>query len=444
MRPQTGYASLGGQNIAYQVIGDGPGRLVYVLGARAPFDAEWDEPSVRAFYQQFDGFAQSIRFDQRGIGASDPVPLDALPPWESLADEVEAVMDAVGWERAAVVAGGPAGPAGALFATTRPERTAGLVFFATAVRRMIDVDYPFGLTEDEVDALVERIGREWGTEAMVEYFFPSRAGDPDFREYLAKHERSTTSPAAIQRLMATEIRADARALLPAIRVPTLVIQRVDSPEYRLEHGRYIAENVDGAELVELPGGDAAPYWQRPELSVAAIKDFVARTQAIAAADRRLATVMFTDIVDSTATAGRLGDDRWQGVLDRHHQIAGQTVRDFEGRVVRSTGDGVLAAFVGPGRAIASAQSMQRQMAALELSFRTGIHTGEVETSGDDIGGLAVHLAARIMAQAQPGEILVSRTVKDLVVGSGIAFADRGVHTLKGIDDPWPLYAVSQA
>jgi class 3 adenylate cyclase len=442
MRVRTGYAIVDDQSIAYQVIGEGPGQIVYAIGARAPFDAEWDEPNVRAFYGQFDGFAQSVRFDQRGIGASDPVRMDALPPWESLADEIGAVMDAVGWERATVIAGGPAGPAGALFAATRPERTYGLIFFQTAMRRLVADDYPVGLTEAELDALLERVGREWGTDAMVEFFFPSRVGDPEFREYLAKHERTTTSPAAVQKLMAIELRADARALLSAIRVPTLVLHRASNPEYAAEHGRYIAEHVDGAELVELPGGDAAPYWDHPELSVSAIKEFVSRTQAITQPARRLATVLFSDIVESTGMAEQLGDRRWRTLLDRHNEVAGQAVRDNQGEVVKSTGDGILATFAGPGRAIASAQTMRRQMTSLDIALRVGIHIGEIETRGADIGGLAVHLAARIMGEARPGEILVSRTVKDLVVGSDLNFEDLGSRTLKGIDEPWQLYAVA--
>ena len=351
-------------------------------------------------------------------------------------------MDAVGWRRATVLGGGPAGPAAALFAATRPERTAGLILFQTAMRRLVDDDYPFGLTEEEVEALLERVGREWGTEAMVEFFFPSRVGDPEFREYLAKHERSTTSPAAVRRLMAMELRADARALLPAIRVPTLVLHRASNPEFPIEHARYIAEHVEGAELVELPGGDAAPYWEYPELSVTAMKDFVSHTQAVAQPERRLSTVLFTDIVESTAKAELLGDSRWQALLDRHHEIVRQGVGDQQGDVVKFTGDGVLATFPGPGRAIASAHSLSSALRDIGLDIRTGIHTGEIEVRRGDVGGLSVHLAARIMSEAQAGEILVSRTVKDLVVGSDLEFEPRGLYSFKGISDEWQLYAVA--
>jgi class 3 adenylate cyclase len=444
MRPSTGYARIGDQSVAYQVIGEGPVDVVTVLGARAPFDAEWDDPSVRAWYRQFDGFARNIRFDTRGVGASDPLPPDPLPSWESLADEVEAVLDALRSDRAVILAGGNGGPAGALFATTRPERTAGIIFFQSSARWLVDDDYPFGLTEDELDALLDRIGREWGTDALVGFFFPSRVDDPEFHDYLAKHERATTSPAAIQKLMAAEMRADARPLLEAIRVPTLVIHRTDSPAYPIEHGRYIAAHVDGAELVELPGGDAAPYWEKPELSTEAIKNFLSRTLAIRQPDRQLATIVFTDIVDSTTKAEELGDRRWQALLDRHNEIASQIVADHEGRLIRSTGDGIIATFSGPGRAIAGSAALQRQMVPLDLTLRVGVHTGEIETSGDDIGGIAVHLAARIVAEARPGEILVSRTVKDLVVGSDLVFADRGTHELKGIEDSWQLYSVAAA
>jgi class 3 adenylate cyclase len=233
-------------------------------------------------------------------------------------------------------------------------------------------------------------------------------------------------------------------VLPTITVPTLVLHRSDSPAMPIEFGRYMAEHIPNARLVELPGGDVAPYWEYPELFIAAVEEFVTGTQPAGEPDRQLATVMFTDIVDSTRKAEELGDRRWQALLDRHNEIAKQSVTDQAGRWIRSTGDGILATFVGPGRAIVGATSFRGAIAGLDLHIRTGIHTGEIEVRGDDVGGIAVHLAARVMAEAQADEILVSRTVKDLVVGSELAFEDRGVHSLKGIDESWQLFAVSTA
>lgn len=442
MEPTTGYAQLGDQHVAYQIIGDGPTDLIVTAGWWSPFDVEWEEPSIRAFYQQMARFARVIRLDRRGMGASDPVPLDALPPWESLADEIEAVMDAVGSERALILAAGSAGPAAALFAASHPERTDGLILWHTTVRWLRDADYPFGSTAEESRAQAEAFQQVWGTGGMIESVFPSRAGDPEFKKFYAKVERATTSPAAIGRYLAAESLADGRAVLPTIAVPTLVVHRTDSALLSVEHGRYLADHIDGARLVEIPGGDSAPYWEHPELTIAAVEEFLGATETTTAVDRQLATVMFTDIVGSTNKAESLGDRRWQALLDHHHEIAKQSVKDHSGRWIRSTGDGILATFVGPGRAIVGASTLRGGLTGIDLHIRTGIHTGEIEIRGNDVGGIAVHLAARVMAEAQADEILVSRTVKDLVVGSDIAFQDRGVHSLKGIGEDWQLFAVA--
>jgi class 3 adenylate cyclase len=276
----------------------------------------------------------------------------------------------------------------------------------------------------------------------MENIFPSRVSDPDFASFYAKVQRATTSPTAIGKYMATEIDADGRPVLPTITVPTLVLHRRNSTSIPIEHGRYMAEHIPNAELIELPGGDVAPYWETPELVVTAIEEFVSGGRPAAALDRQLATVVFTDIVDSTRKAEELGDRSWQALLDRHHEIAKHAVANHAGHWIRSTGDGILATFVGPGRAIVTATGLQTDIAGIDLHIRTGIHTGEIEVRGNDVGGIAVHLAARIMAQAQPDEILVSRTVKDLVVGSDLAFEDRGTYALKGINEDWQLYAVT--
>ena len=442
MERSTGYANLGDQRIAYEIFGDGPIDFVINTGWLSPFDVEWDDPHTRAFYQQFSRFARVIRFDRRGVGASDPIALDALPPWESLSDEIEAVMDAAESERAVVLAGGNAGPGTALFVASRPERTVGLVLFQTTVRLLKDDDYGFGLSEEERDQMLQMFEQAWGTGGMIDYFFPSRVSDPDFKEYLAKQERATTSPTVIGKYIAADASSDGRAVLPMISVPTLVLHRTDSPALPIEHGRYMAEHIPNAKLVELPGGDAAPFFEYPELSLAAIEEFASTIQPVSEPDRQLATVLFTDIVDSTRKAEELGDRSWQALLERHHEIAKQAVVDHLGSWIRSTGDGIVATFPGPGRAIVGATSLRGEIANIDLHIRIGIHTGEIEIRSSDVGGIAVHLAARVMEEAQADEILVSRTVKDLVVGSELTFEDRGTHALKGIDDPWQLFAVT--
>lgn len=441
MERRTGYADLGDQRIAYEVVGDGPVDFVLNTGWLSPFDAEWDDPHSRAFFEQFGRFARLIRFDRRGVGASDPIPSDGLPPWESLSDEYEAVMDAAQSAQAVVLGGGTAGPATAFFAATRPERTAGMVLFQATVRLLADEDYPFGISEAERDQMLELLGREWGTGRFTATLFPSRASDLTFIEYMAKQERATATPTLIRKYIAADMNSDGRAVLPMITVPVLVVHRTDSPALPIEHGRYIVEHTANARLVEVPGGDIAPFFEYPELTLAAFEEFASTIHKVAVPDRQLATVLFTDIVDSTRKAEELGDRRWQTLLERHHEIAKQAVADHLGIWIRSTGDGIVAKFPGPGRAIASATHLLRQLADIDLHIRTGIHSGEVEIRGSNVGGIAVHLAARVMEEARADEILVSRTVKDLVVGSDLTFEDRGTHALKGIDDPWQLYAV---
>ena len=444
MEPTTGYASLGEERIAYQIIGDGPVDIIVTAGWWSPWDIEWEEPSIRAFFMEVARSARVIRFDRLGMGASDPIPLDALPPWESLSDEIEAVMDAVDSEQAVILGAGNAGAPAALFAASHPERTTGLILWHTTVRYGWDEDYQFGQTKEEEQQWLELTTSDWGGggEVLTRLAFPSRANDPDFPKYQARVERATSSPKAIGKYLASETLVDGRAVLPTITVPTLVMHRTDSPMLSIDHGRYMAEHIANATLVEIPGGDATPYWEHPGLIDATMVEFASGTSPAAAPDRQLATVMFTDIVDSTRKAEELGDRRWQALLDRHHEITRQTVGNHTGHWVRSTGDGILATFPGPGRAIVGATDLLGTISTIDLSLRTGIHTGEIEIRGDDVGGIAVHLAARIMAEAAADEILVSRTVKDLVVGSDLAFQDRGTHALKGIDEDWHLYAVT--
>lgn len=442
MEPTTGYATLGDDRIAYQVIGDGPIDVVYTSGFFGSFDVEWEEPAHRLFFQQLAGFARFVRFDQRGVGASDPIPLDAPPPWEAFAEEIEAVMDTVGSEEAVIFGGGPSSQVVLLFAATRPERTRALVLFLAGVRYLEDDDYPIGWT---MQSLIERLGRfdaEWGSGQVFDLLFPSRAGDEGLRSWYGKFERSISSPGAIRKYQEAAAFADARPLLPAITVPTLIVHPTRNNFLPTAFGRYVADHIDGATFLELDSADVLPFWDQSEVVLDAIEELVTGTRAAPTANRQLSTVLLTDIVDSTRTAERLGDRRWRTVLDIHDAMARDLVSAGGGDLIRSTGDGVLATFDGPGRAIASAQTLQRELAKTDIAIRGGIHTGETELRGGGIDGVAVHLAARIMDLADAGEIWVSSTVKDLVFGSNLAFDDRGTHALKGLDGDWHLYSVA--
>ena len=441
MEPATGYARLGDERIYYQVLGNGPIDLIINTGSWGSIDVEWDDPAVRLFYQQLARFSRVIQFDRRGSGASDPIPLNALPPWESFVEELGCVMDEVGSTRAAVLGAGDGGPVSMLFAANQPDRVSALIMYTTAARLLADEDYPFGVAPTEAEEYIRQVGEGWGSSELAAQWMPSKAGDAAFLEWLAKVERSVYSPSAAEAHTRTFLATDARATLPAVRVPTLVLHVAASPMIPVEHGRYIADHIEGATFIELPGTDAAPYWEHPDLVVSAVEEFLTGMRPVAVADRRLATVMFTDIVDSTRRAEQLGDRSWRTLLDLHDETARRLIERQQGELVKSTGDGVLATFDGPGRAIRSATDLQDELSKVQIHLRTGIHTGEIERRGDDLVGIAVHLAARVMAQADPGEILVSRTVRDLVIGSEIVFSDRGMHQLKGIEGEWQLYSV---
>lgn len=412
---------------------------IMTSGWWSAFDVEWEDPAIRLFYQELASNARFIHFDRRGAGASDQIPIDSLPPLEAYADEIEAVMDALGSEEAVVIGAGSAGPAAMLFAATRPERTKAMVLYQTTAKIVRSDDYPAGIEPAELAESQALVRDTWGTGEALRLLFPSRAGNDRFLAWYAKVQRSITSPKAARALLEAEMEVDVRSLLPSISVPTLVIHRTDSPIYSLEMGRYLASEIAGAQLVEIPGGDLAPFWDRPELTLDAVHEFMTGVAADTRIRRQLATLLFTDIVDSTVKAEQLGDRRWLSLLEVHDEVTKDVITAHDGRMVKQTGDGVLALFDGPGRALRAAERLCAELARASIEIRVGVHTGEIESRADDVGGLAVHLAARIMGLAEPGEILVSRTVKDLVVGSNFEFADRGTHSLKGVEGKWQLY-----
>jgi len=439
MHRETGYAAIGDARIAYQVAGAGPVDLVVTPGSFVSFDAASDEPMIRLYFRRLESFTRTIRFDRRGMGASDPVPLDALPHLEAYTDEALAVMGAAGSERAAIMAGYDAGPMAMLLAATHPERVSALVLVNTTARALAAADYEIGIAPEVSRLMIDNVAENWGSESQVPLFVPSRADDPQFVSWFAKGQRMTMSRGQAAAYLQAMMELDVRSLLPSIQVPTLVIHREHLPILPLAQAEYIADRIPQGRLVVVPGSDAPFMWDGADIALDAIEEFIGGLGTLAPAHRVVATVAYSDIVNSTGRAGAMGDRRWHELLDVHDELAASIVSAHRGRVVKTTGDGFLATFDRPSHAIQAADEFNRRVASMGIEVRIGLHTGEIERRGDDIAGLAVHLASRVMDRAAAGEILVSRTVKDLVVGSGFEFSDRGVHELKGFSSPWQLY-----
>lgn len=439
--PATRFTRIGEDRIGYQVFGDGPPDLLYMAGTTDTIDIRWEWPPYAHFLRRLASFSRVIMLDRRGQGASDPVSREGISVWEDWADDTRAVLDAVGSERAAVFAGIESTPIGLLFAATDPDRTQALILFSGTARFAADDDYPWGLP---ADALVETEGfivDTWGTEEMATVVQPLLAQDPAFRRWFAKSQRSAASAREAAATL-TRIRSmDVRSILPSVRTPTLVIHRKEFEWVPIEQSRYLADNLPDARLL-LSDGDSLPYTEPVEDILREVEAFVtgARTRA-AESDRVLATVLFTDIVGSTERASAEGDRRWRTLLESHDTIAAAVVDQHGGRVVKLTGDGVLATFDGPGRAVRCALSLRDALRTLAIQIRAGVHTGEVEVRGEDIGGVGVHIAARVTEHADPGEIWVSGAVPLLMAGSNVEFDHRGEWALKGVPGEWSLLAV---
>jgi class 3 adenylate cyclase len=441
VQPETRYARRGEDRLAYQVLGRGPPDLVLTIGSLGSIDIAWEEPGAALFLRRLASFSRLILFDRLGAGSSDPRPLDSLPPWESYAEELVAILDEVGSERTAIMAHLDAGPMALFFAATRPERTGALVLVNTSAKWVAADDYPVGLPPEVAEALLDQTDQLWGTEAIADMVMPSRAGDERFRRWHARVQRTIASPRTARAFNRTLAEIDARPMLPLVQAPTLILHRHDYHIIPLPQARYLAEHIRGAKLVELPGADALLVWETPELALGYVEEFLTGSRQPAEPTRVLATVLFTDIVGSTERAGRLGDRRWGELLDVHDEVARRLVEEAGGQLIKTTGDGILATFDGPGRGIRCAAGLRDELASIGLELRAGLHAGEVELRDRDVGGMAVHIAARVMAVARSGEILASRTVRDLVVGSDIALEDRGTRRLKGIGGAWQLFAV---
>jgi len=436
--PETRYAKSGDIHIAYQVTGDGPIDLVYVPTWISHVEHLWEEPRVARFFERLASFARLILFDRRGSGLSDPAPAPAL---EEQMDDVLAVLDAVGSERAALFAQLEGGGMATMFAATHPERTGALVLFAAWARIVYDEGYEWANAPEARAQLVEELTTGWGTKERLPGLAPSVAEEPRFQEWFAKLQRLGASPGVARRMFEVVGSYDVRPVLPTIRVPTLVMNRADDPQIDPRHSRYLAEHIPDARYLELEGRDSLAVFEDGDAVVDEIEEFLTGDRHRREPDRVLATVLFTDIVGSTKRAAELGDRRWRELLHEHDSLVRRELERFRGRFVKSTGDGVLATFDGPARGIRCAGRVVECVRELGLELRAGLHTGESEVIGDDVGGLAVHIGARVSQAAGPGEVLVSSTVKDLVVGSGLEFDDRGTRELRGVPGEWRLFAV---
>jgi class 3 adenylate cyclase len=440
--PKTQYATApDGVSIAYQVVGDGPRDLVWVPGWISHVEAVWEEPSLARFFERLASFSRLILFDKRGTGMSDRVPVAELPTLEQRMADILTVCEAVGAERPALLGVSEGAPLCMLFAATYPARTAAIILVGGFARETAAADYPWGRTPEEHEAGREEIASNWGGPVGLAIRAPSRIGDERFRENWARYLRMGASPSAVVALNAMNAAIDVRPVLESVRVPTLVVHRTGDQAVKVGCGRHLAENIEGAKYVELPGDDHLPWVGDAEAILGEIEEFLTGVRSLAEPDRVLATVLFTDIVGSTERAASMGDKAWTELLASHHSVVRDQLARFGGREVGTAGDSFLATFDGPARAVRCALACVSAVRALGLEIRAGVHVGEIERSGGDIRGLAVHIGARIGALAGANEILVSRTVKDLVVGSGLVFREHGTHVLKGVPDEWQVFAV---
>ena len=434
-----GYAESGDVRIAYAVVGEGPVDVVVVPGLLSHLDLYLSPPASHIF-ERLARFSRVITFDKRGTGLSDPV--GEVPTLETRMDDLKAVADAVGSERPVVFAVSEGGPAALLYAVTHPERVASLVLYGAMARSTWAPDYPFAYNaEAMMEATAEFIAPYWGQGVTADDASPSNADDPGVRDWYARLERMGASPAMLSALFAMFLDIDVRDIVANVRVPTLILHRRGDRRVNVRHARWLAEHLPGARYVELDGSDHAPITD-PDQIMDEVEEFVTGHPALADVDRVLATVMFTDLVGSTARAAELGDHRWRELLESVQQTIRAELGRFRGTEVKTTGDGFLATFDGPVRAVHCGRAVVERVSSLGMEVRVGLHTGELEVMGEDVGGIAVHIAARVGALATPGEVLVSETVKGIVAGSGLTFTDRGEHELKGVPDRWRLFGAA--
>jgi pimeloyl-ACP methyl ester carboxylesterase len=442
--PKIRYAKAGSAaTIAYQVFGEGPTTILVVPGLLNHIETMWSVPEFVRYCRRLSSFSQIVLLDKRGTGLSDRLPPGQRAGLEHRMEDVATVMDAIGVEKGVILGTADGGAVAAMFAATYPRRTAALILYATSARLLAAADYPIGLPNIPIDEFAKSIESRWGNESEPlwgERLAPSLRHDPRWLKVVARMERLAASPSAAVSLVATARETDVRSILKTITVPTLVLHSAGDSLYPAQHGRYIAEQIAGARFVELPGADHIIFHEMADLASDAIQEFLTGSRQAPDPDRVLTTVLFTDIVSSTEKAIAAGDRKWSQTLNKYRDAVRAAIALHRGHEIDTAGDGFLITFDGPGRAVRCAAAIREAARSLELEIRAGIHTGEVEKRIDGITGIAVHIGARVISLAAPGEILVSRTVKDLIAGSGIVLIDRGTHKLKGVPDAWQLFS----
>jgi pimeloyl-ACP methyl ester carboxylesterase len=435
---ETRYARSNGTTIAYQVVGDGPVDLVYAPGFLSHVEWSWEQPAFARFLRRLASFSRLILFDKRGTGLSDPV--SGTPTAEERMADIQAVMDAVGSEQAALLGVFDGGPLALLFAAAHPERTSALVLYGSLAKFTQSADYPWGWSPAAIQLYLAASEESWGSGEGAELLAPSLGEDDNYRRWFARLVRMSASPGQAMALLKMNTELDVRDVLTQVRAPALVLHREGDLVVDAAHSRYLAEHLPGAKLVELPGEDHWPWAGDAERVAAEIQELVTGARGRPEPERVLTTVLFTDIVGSTERASELGDRRWREVLEDHYLLVRQELARFRGREIKTVGDGFFASFDSPTRAIHCAAAVLEAVKSLGIELRCGVHTGECEMIGDDLGGIAVHVGARVAAAAEPGEIFVSSTVRELVDGSGVRFDDRGAFSLKGVDGERRLFA----
>jgi len=442
MLPETRYVKASdGVSIAFQVLGNASRDLVWVPGWVSHLEVAWEEPTLARFFERLASFSRLIMFDKRGTGLSDRVPESDLPTLETRMGDVLAVCDAVGSARTALLGVSEGAPMCALFAATYPERTTALVLCGGFARRLRSADYEEGTQAEVYEDILREISDRWGGPVGIDFRAPSRVNDARFRDTWARYLRAGASPGAAIALTQMNREIDVRAVLASIRVPTLVVHRTGDRAISVGAGRSMAEAIPGARFVELPGDDHLPWVGDSERILSEIERFLTGVRGSTGSDRVLGTVLFTDIVGSTELAAEMGDVEWRDLLEAHNGRVRREFERFDGREAKTTGDGFLATFDGPARAVRCANAITQTVREIGLDVRTGLHTGEIQFVNGEVHGIAVHIGARVATMAGAGEVLVSSTVKDLIAGSGLAFADRGDHVLKGVPGMWRLFAL---
>ena len=438
--PPTRYAKSGDIHIAYQVFGEGPRDLVIIPGWASHLDVWWEDPATARGFAALAARSRVIIFDKRGTGLSDRA--TRFPTLEEHMDDVRAVMETAGSKRASLLGWAEGGVVGALFAATFPERVRGLVLYAAFARATQAPDYPWGMTPEGIEQIALLLEQGWGEGVLLPVFAPSLMGDEAARQWWAKAERMSASPAGAMGVTRRLAEIDIRQILPSISAPTLVLHRTGDTLLEIGHARYLAEHIAGAKLVELPGFDNAPFVGDADAFFGEIEEFLTGVRSLQPeSDRILATVLFADIASSSEKLAEVGDRRWRDVLETYYAMVRRQLDRFRGHEVKTIGDGMLATFDGPARAIRCAHAITEGARSLGIEVRVGLHTGECEAIGEDITGIAVHIGSRVASEAAAGEVLVSNTVRDLVAGSGLEFVERGEHELKGVPGMWRLFAL---